>query len=250
MKIRYNIKHAIISVLFILFIIMVFFSNKTLIILFRDKIWAHKVNSIEKLNEASNILAGVELDVMFYEDKNYFDVNHPPDRSINLTLSEYFESQLSNINCKYWIDYKNLNIGNKTQSSNSLDSIINLNKINKNKVIVESSNPQLLETFVKKGFITSYYLPINLYKLNKEELETAIEKIKENITSFKHKYISADYKNYPILKKHFPDKKKNFWFITYSSMNKIKARILFYKILLDKNTDILLIPFRYKNDNN
>ncbi len=245
---RFGIKHAIISVLSILFIVVVFLSNKTLIFLFEDKIWAHKVNSIEKLNEATNIFSGVELDVVFYIDGNYFDVNHPPDKSINLSLNEYFQSQMSDPDYRYWIDFKNLNKDNKLQSSNSLDSITKLFKIDKSNIIVESVAPQFLKSFRDKGFITSYYLPPGIHTLNEESLETILEKIRNNIIFYENIYISCDYKDYPIVKKHFPDTRKITWFTVYGYMNKIKAILLLYEILLDENVDVLLISFHSTNE--
>lgn len=237
-------KHLRITTLFILFlfIVIAFLSNRTLIFLFKDKIWAHKVNSIEKLNEANKLFSGVELDVVFYVKNNFFDVNHPPDKSLNLLLAEYFQFPINNSNYKYWIDFKNLNKDNELQSSNRLDSITKLFNLNTSNIIVESENPQFLKSFRDKGFLTSCYLPSGLHVLNEDSLKVVIELINNDLITYKSFYISMDYKDYPIVKKHFPDKKKLCWFTTYGSMNKITARILLYEILLDDNVDVLLIP--------
>lgn len=248
---RFSIKHVKISALSILFlfIVLVFLSDRTLLFLFKAKIWAHKANSIEKLNEAKKMFSGVELDVVFYTNGNYFDVNHPPDKSISLSLTKYFQSQTSDSNYKYWIDFKNLNEENELLSSNSLDSITKLFKINKSNIIVESDNPQLLKSYNDKGFLTSYYLPSRLHTRNEDSLKEALEQIKKNLISYKNIYISVEYKDYPIIKKHFPKQKKLTWFTVYGSMNKIKARILLYEILFDENVDVLLIPFHSEKGN-
>jgi len=221
--------------------LIVFFSNKTLQFLVKDKIWAHKINSIKKLNKASTTYPGVELDVVYYN--NYFDVNHPPDKSNNLKLEEYFLSQKTHENRLYWIDFKNLNKSNHINSANKLDSLVKHFTINKKNVIVESTNAFFLKSFFHKGFPTSYYLPINLHLLNKEELKTTIHIIRDNIDSNNNTYISSNYKDYNILKEYFPNQKKLCWFTTIGSMNKFKARLLLYKTALDKNVEVLLIPF-------
>lgn len=53
---------------------------------FSSKIWAHRVNSIEKYEEARDLFSGVELDLVFNDLNNSFDVNHPPAKIINLNL--------------------------------------------------------------------------------------------------------------------------------------------------------------------
>ena len=233
------------STLLLAFVVVIFNSNITLRFLFENKIWAHKTNNIEKLNNAKDVLKGVELDVVFIKktENQFFDVNHPPDSSINLSLKEYFQSAPEGSNYKFWLDFKNLKKDNELLSSKKLDSIVNSYKINKANVIVESRSPSFLKSFRNKGFLTSYYLPAKLHELDSRTLKVTIEKIRGNIDLHDNIYISTDYKDYYILKKHFPNRKKILWFTAYGSMNKIEARILLYKILLDKNVDVLLIPF-------
>ena len=242
---RFRKKHIRISglVVLFLFIVIVFSSNRTLLFLFKDKIWAHKVNSIEKLEAVNKLFPGVELDVVFYTNGNYFDVNHPPDKSVNLSLAKYFQSQINNPNFKYWIDFKNLNQDNELLSANRLDSITRIFNIKKGNIIIESVNPQYLKTYLDKGFLTSYYLPTKLHTLDNGSLKVVLEQIKNNLISHKNTYISIDYKNYHIINKHFPKKNKLVWFTVYGSVNIIRARIMLYEILLDENVDVLLIPF-------
>jgi hypothetical protein len=235
-----------IIILFSVFIIVavIFNSNFVLRKLFANKVWAHKVNSIEQLHKAIKKFKGVEFDVVFYKNKEdvFFDINHPPDSSTNLSLTEYFQSQHTTTAYKYWIDFKNLKHENEYLASLKLNAIATEFNIDKNNIIVESTSPSCLELFKEKGFYTSYYIPSNLHTLDSIELQSAIIKINKNISLYDNIYISAEYKDFPILKKYYPAKKKIFWFTVYGSMNKIKARILLYKILLDSNVDILLIP--------
>ena len=66
-----------------------YYSNRILFYGYEHKIWAHRVNSIEKLKETISCFEGVELDVVYIEDGDFFDVNHPPAESIGLSLDEY-----------------------------------------------------------------------------------------------------------------------------------------------------------------
>jgi hypothetical protein len=242
---KFGVKHTLagISLLLIVIFTFGFFSNTTLRFLFKDKIRAHKVNNLELLEKANHLFSGVELDVVFYSSSNSFDVNHPPETSSGLTLNEYFQSQKAFPDFKYWLDFKNLDETNETQSAVCLDSLTKISGINNSNIIVESIRSQSLKSFQNKGFLTSYYLQSDLHKLTKDSLQSICKIVNENLISYENSYISAEFADYPVLKKHFPTTKMLIWFSTYGSMNKISARILLFQILMDENVDVLLIPF-------
>jgi len=154
-KKKFSVKNrVIISVIVVLFIVLSFLSNRTLLFLFNDKILSHKTNNIEKFHNSQKHFSGVELDIVYNKNDNTFDVNHPPDKSTGLSLEKYFSVSKKDNNCKYWLDFKNLNIANAKQSAKRLDSITEIYKIAKDRIIVESMSQQLLNSFYLKGFIT------------------------------------------------------------------------------------------------
>ena len=231
----------------VLFLLTAFLSDRTLKILFSDKIWAHKVNSIEKLGEVNGSFTGAELDVVYHAENNYFEVNHPPDPSANLSLVDYFLSQKSNHDFHYWIDLKNLIKNNAVASSSLLDSIVRSCNIDKSQVIVESGNQQYLKSYRDNGFLTSYYLPAGLHGFNDDSLKPVLEKIRMNLDLHENYYMSADYQDYPLIKKQFPERKKLIWYTLQGNLNIFSSRILLYQILLDENVDVLLIPYHTKH---
>ncbi len=240
-----KLRQLLIILLLISFVIILFFSDKTLRFLNKDKIWAHKVNSIEKLKKTSRKYKGVELDVVYDVESNSFKVSHPPEKSGTLTLTEYFNSNSIDTTCFFWLDFKNLNTENVKQSYNKLDSLIESINIEKRNFIIESVNPQFLKFFTEKGFVSSYYLPVDLYKLESKKLELVLNRIENNINEHENSYISFDYKDYQIIKSKFPKYKKLTWYTSYTKINKIKARLLLFEILLDENVDVLLVPSDY-----
>jgi len=242
---KFGVKQILAGILLLLIVIftIAFFSNTTLRLLFKDKIRAHKVNNLELLNKANRLFSGVELDVVFYSNNNSFDVNHPPETSSGLTLNEYFRSQKAFPDFKYWLDFKNLDETNEIQSAGCLDSLAKISGISNSNIIVESIRTQSLKSFQNKGFHTSYYLQSGLNKLSEDSVNSICKTVNKNLILNENSFISAEFADYPVLKKHFPTTKKLIWFTTYGSMNKISARILLFQILLDENVDVLLIPF-------
>lgn len=175
-----------------------------------EKIWVHRVNSIEKLQEVNFTYSGVELDVVFDTTLNIFDVNHPPAESIGLNLLEYLKSNKES-KLNFWLDFKNLSTKNASQALERLEFLCAELNISKKQFIVEATQPELLKQFAKNGFQTSYYLHWpGLYQLSEENLNKTITQIKANIFP-ELAYISSSYHDYEIMQQHFPDQEKLLW---------------------------------------
>jgi hypothetical protein len=224
---------------------------------FSSKIWAHRVNSIDKFQEAQNYFSGVELDIVFDSLNNSFDVNHPPAKSINLTLSDFLKSKKEYDHFGIWLDFKNLNVSNYLQSLNRLDSITSMLNINAVDIIVESKDPAFLSVFSEKGFKTSYYLPSNISNLKNEELVIQVDFINNLIDSVKINYISSDVKDYTFMKEKFPNAKIITWIISdipkIKSLSTLKGSISNFKrnfnVLSDQNVEVVLFTFNAKSGN-
>lgn len=210
--------------------------------LFPEKVWAHRVNSLVKQKETIQSFKGIELDIMWMGNK--FDVNHPPAKSINLSLADYFNAASNLKEFGIWLDYKNLNQNNSESSAFHLDSLLNVYEISKGNLYVETSAPAFLDPFIKKGFKTSYYLPSSLHKIAGDSVSKVVNVINEKIGRNKNIYISAPFSDYAFMKEHFPERNKLLWHLggLYGPVNKFN----FYEALLDKKVKVVLRPFKSK----
>lgn len=225
------------------------FQNRLLLFMFPEKIWIHRVNSVDKLKEVVDKFKGVELDVVFKEGENKFDVNHPPAQSIDLSLFEYLSSIKLSANNRFWLDFKNLSESNMNSSCLKLDSLCNKLMINKEKIIVESTNLEYLSPFKTKGFRTSHYLFGTLDR----QLTSKIKNIRLlNKTDF----ISSDKHNYTTIKDHFPDEKILTWSYGFSDgkslrpdhlLRNLKSLYMKFKVLSDDNVSVVLFSYYSKN---
>ena len=224
-------------------LVMAFYSNSLFQMLYAEKVWAHKINSIEELKQVANKYSGIELDIVFHSDLNQFEVNHPPDTSLNLFLDEYLQTAHAlDPDLKFWLDFKNLNSKNDEQALIELTNQIELIGITKSRIIVESVKAELLQAYKKSGFLTCYYLPQNLTKMEATKQKFQLAKVKKNL-ELNLNYISSNYVDYRFVNEHFTNQKKLFWFAAYGSMSKFKARLLLHKIQNDQSVDILLMPY-------
>lgn len=223
-----------------------------------EKMWVHRVNSIEKLAESSATFKGFELDVVFADSTAVFDVNHPPATSINLSLSSYLSSLKELSSYSFWLDFKNLTSLNKERSFTKLNTICKRLGLKKEQLIIESRNPEHLAIFSEKGYRTSFYLPGGLHQLSDEDLDHQIRDIKQQIIAYKPDYISADFNHYRIMRQSFPEKTVLTWPYKYQQewyfnpiklVKKLKNVYYKYKVLSNDKVGVVLFTYEAKKGN-
>ncbi|MGO2103347.1 MAG: hypothetical protein ACTH3E_09920 [Psychroflexus halocasei] len=210
-----------------------------------EKIWVWRVNNLEKQAYTQKLYTGLEVDVMFDITTKTFDVRHPNNSSIGLSLDEYMRHLGSDKGL--WIDFKNLNKKNRIDALKRLIEITDKHKISKNNLRIESLKPKNLMPFQEVGFKTSYYLPTNLHKLSKDELLIEINEIRKTMEIYETTTISTDIVNYEITAKYFPEKKKMIWtlFTTFHN-NFISNYFKTKSVVQDTTVEVFLIPIARK----
>ncbi len=206
-----------------------------------DKVMAHRVNSLEKLTYTSMFYSGVELDLVYHAENQSFDINHPPAKSINLNLDQYF-AKIDNKNLKIWLDLKNLNLANASLAANTLDKLVKKHGLNKSLILVESPEVELLPIFAALHFKTSFYLPHQLHAKSENSLNKTIDSIKILLAKHPTTGVSSDVKNYEILQKHLNKTPKYLWDL-HSSLSKkhIQNHKNFRRYAKDSSVKIILV---------
>ena len=196
--------------LIIIFIVYVVSPYRIEYINYRDKVWAHRVNTINKLKYTQKVYHGIELDLVYNLISNSFDVNHPPSPSINLNLDNYL-GEINNKDINIWFDIKNLSEHNVKEASLLLNDLVEKHQFNKQKILIESPQIALLKPFGDKNFKTSFYLP-QLYGLESNELlDNRLDSIKLLLSQYPTTAISCNANSYPIISIHFKEKQKYLW---------------------------------------
>lgn len=211
-----------------------------------DKIWAHRVNSTEKLESALKYFKGVELDLVYDEQKNILDVTHPPVPSIDLDLENYLSSINSEAKPYIWLDIKNLNFDNKDEILQKLTKLFSEKEYPLEKVLVETRYPEALSEFSAAGFRTSYYLPYGLTEMTAEKRITELQKIAEILDEQPGLAISSNYTDYDMMHESFPTKDKYFWI---TSSIRTHGFTTPRRILKDSTVKAVLISYKAINGN-
>lgn len=211
-----------------------------------DKIWAHRVDSKEKLKSALNYFKGVELDLVYDEDKDYMDVGHPPVKPINLSLRQYLSEIPEDSKPYLWLDLKNLKLENANIILKKLITIFSERDYPFDKILVESRNPETLPAFSDAGFRTSFYLLPGISKIEKSKREDEIKAIKTVLSKQPNLAISSNYEDYELMKTYFPTTKKYLWIINSVTKHGFSEP---RKILKDSTVKAVLISYRSFNGN-
>lgn len=132
------------------------------------KLWAHRCDSIEKMQENQEKFEGVELDINYYAALDEFDVSHDKQDKLEYPL-EGFLAEIAQSNAKLWLDFKNLSTANHEAAQNRLEYLFAKYNIDKSRAIIESRDAAALGYFHRDGWYTSFYVPVNDKYLESDE---------------------------------------------------------------------------------
>jgi hypothetical protein len=211
------------------------------LLLVNKKEWIKAVNVVSKMEQISADAAGLEMDVYFDTAKNYLQLYHDSagysELDIETVLEVYKTRKLTS---SIWLDFKNLSAANEIQSLKYISKLREQYGL-QNKLIIESSSPQFLQSFCDSGFFTSYYIRFfNPYRISENELIAQIDTISAILKKYKVSALSGYYFQYPVMKKYFP----NYPVLTWTDNSNISLiSNSFNKILKsDVNVKVVLHP--------
>ncbi|MEZ4874531.1 MAG: hypothetical protein R2793_03535 [Flavobacteriaceae bacterium] len=208
---------------------------------FYEKVWAHRVDSIDKLESALSHFKGVEVDLVFQEASQTLDVGHPPVPSIGLTFENYLKAIPNGEEVFIWMDIKNLTVENAPAILKRISLLLEERNYPKSLLLIESQQPESLQIFSKDGFFVSYYLPYGLGEMDTFSLQKEVENIHTVLANNKSLGVSSSYLDYEVMSLHFPNTTKYLWKIDgVTPKNFFQTR----KILKDSTVKVVLTHFR------
>lgn len=170
-----KLKHKAGLALFVVVIVLIAYNISVLRDLndFTEKVWLHRTNSLEKMEEKENRFPNFEVDLVF-RNNGVFDVTHNADTSFNLRIDRYL-ADIAQDDDRMWMDIKNLNKQNAPCMLQTLDSLCHRYQVDKNQLIIESKNLNALSLFTRAGYYTSYYVDYDKpSRLSDAEIEKCI----------------------------------------------------------------------------
>lgn len=158
---------------------------------YKDKLWLHRCNSLEKFIEQRADYPNIEIDIVFRED-GHFDVTHDLPVTFGLPLDSFFAHPANH--GKMWLDIKNISDTNCSGVLAELERLVELYGVAKERLIIESSSWRQLSYLTDAGYYTSYYFPVgDPAKLSLSERNHAIEELKMVTSEGNFKAVSFPY---------------------------------------------------------
>jgi heptose-I-phosphate ethanolaminephosphotransferase len=129
----------------------------------RERVWAHRVDTLGKMMEATRLFAGVEIDVLYDAWQRTLVVNHPPDPPSGLLLEELLAyADRLNPQLSLWLDVKNFDERNADHIVNELKRLDAKYRIRERALIETEHTGSRVALLRQAGFRSSYYLPTKL----------------------------------------------------------------------------------------
>lgn len=209
--------------------------NKELNILTpKNKIWAHRFNSLINIQKRIDSFYGIEVDIFYNKTNNNFEVKHDL-KSTGIDLEFFLDSVLKVKEVLFWFDYKNLN--EQTNSGVSTLCTILFERQLEKLSFVESCYGDNLESFNGK-VATSFWVSATLIPEQKKKRDNLYEEKYKHIKQLNVNMLSANYKMYDFITEYFPNHKCNYWMS--GSLTKEKKSVL-NKMAISPNVNIILI---------
>ena len=178
-----------------------------------NKIWAHRVNTLEEVEKKNILFEGMEIDLIYSSYINNLYVAHNESDTLRNILLEDWLKHIPNPEKNwYWLDMKNLNKKNAELIAALLVDILGSYEI-MNKTICESKDVKALTVLKNNGIAISYWINSDVTfrkftgnKLWKKRIERKIARLKPNaLSSFSwmHPLLGDSFPNENILYWHF-----------------------------------------------
>ena len=179
---------------------------------FTKKLWAHRVNSLQRFHLLKDYFQGFEADVYYDSSINDFWVWHPPgSRPINL----YMDSLLKDVNAenkKIWLDIRGVDSSNAQQALDVFERNIQQYHLMQN-ILIELYDVSAANRFAIHGFNVSLNIQANLLKKKDDD---ELNALKQKIVPQVH-FVSQSVEYIDSLKSKFPGKKIITWSLAFNN---------------------------------
>jgi hypothetical protein len=203
-----------------------------------QKLWVHRVNTLERYGLLEDKFAGFELDVVYNESTHLLEVHHEQKakEGDTLLLSRFFQ-HVDLRHKRFWLDIRMGSVANMHNTLLALSQLDTLYHI-RDACIAEVYDVTAAELFAASG----YTVALNVIKELDEQL-TAKKASKDSIDQRIKgvKYISRDGRYLASARKLFPGKPIITWRVPFSDyLDRSPIR----KLLDDPMVDVILVNIK------
>ena len=208
---------------------------------YEHKLWAHRCNTPQEARDAISKFNGIELDIVYNDTLDRFEVYHPPQPFTGVLLSDYEDFFTDNPEIGVWLDFKNLTMDNMKASHQRLLSHNFTRTLSRKRILIESNYYHALRLFQESGFQISYYLPQNYRSSTTDYKKQIRQSIDTALRILPGIHLSTNYLDYTEIRNAYPEAKIHVWMLeNYWDRDQETVQ----KMLEDTQVGIVLIKHR------
>jgi len=178
---------------------------------FTNKLWVHRVNSLQRFHLVKDYFQGIETDVYYDSSIHNFRIWHPPE---NRPFDLYMESLLKEVkasNKKIWLDMRGVDSSNAQPAINIFEKKIQEYQLKQN-VLTELYDVTAANCFAQHGFAVSLNVPPAILNKHNDEITGWKQQISSQV-----KFVSQSVEYVDSLKNKFPGKKIITWSLAFNN---------------------------------
>ncbi len=177
-----------------------------------NKIWAHRVNSIERYKKIENKFFGYELDIVWNRHSKQFLVYHPPLKDTPVSLDVFMTGVNTDI-ASLWMDIREVTAADTPAIHNVLERLDKTGSL-KLGVILELYDTAVANFLANQGYWVA--LNINTEWVQKFTRDSQWEQLRNGMSP-RISFVSQEDIYVPLLKKHFPGKDIITWSLAFDN---------------------------------
>ncbi len=174
-----------------------------------SKRWLHRANSVDKAQDGLRRYPGVEVDVVYYQGIDRFDVRHRwLAMPSGLTLDELL-GQLDG-RPRVWVDFKNATWWNAPSAGRRLVVLAQRHGL-AGRVIAEAKSARVLARMSAEGVPVSFWLPQFDVNAPPERLAQRATRLRTTLRRFNIEVVSASHLYADFIAEHLPEFRAHIW---------------------------------------
>jgi hypothetical protein len=203
-----------------------------------QRVWVHRVNSLERYEFLKNKFSGFEVDIVFHQTARNFFVYHPPLVSAwkdTLSLQNFFDNvDLSKK--QFWLDMRGVYSFNVKEALETFSSLTERYSL-RSSCILEIYDPTAASIFAQNGYAVSF----NVSELAQQTLSNVASRDSLRNLLEPVKYVSQEAHFLPFMKEMFPEKKVVTWQLSFKNFFDVSP---IEKLLEDPAVAVVLVNIK------
>lgn len=205
----------------------------------KDRIWVHRVNSVERYEILEDDFEGFEMDVAYDDSLHTYFVYHPPKpENEDVPQLREFLSHVDTVHKRFWLDIRGVDSSNMHEALDVLKQVVGPVNSNHLTFFIELYDMKAAKLFAGEGIRVMFNVSELLLQrmITDKSLQDSVNNELQGVP-----LVSQDFRYIDFLKRFFPSKQIMTWHPEFKVFIDTKE---LQKILDDKQVRVVLVGIK------